>query len=714
MIRLVYRSDVHLAVQPPQSRTDDWASTVMGKLDQVAEIAREVGAQAILDGGDFFHIKSPGRTTHDLVRQVSAAHAGYVLVYANVGNHDCKYGDLTFLSESPLGVLFASGVFKQCFNEHEAVFESRGVKVRVVGIPYHGKVYDKDRLKALKKGDETYLVVMAHLLAAPSGGEMFGGEDILAYSELADLAPDVWCFLPGTKIVDWNSRQIDIESVSESLAVGGRSGPVVIENVHPVREVNEDVVILDVEGVPSTLIPGVTSEHPFWVARGLRCRLPSRANRRCHPDKPRGAHPCCFCQDLPDVRPEWVGAGKITAGDYVSIPVRSIPSGGSVWEPGLARLLGYYLAEGHGILNHSREPTAGVGWSFHLDERDLHADVRRLVDEYFGVEVHEHPLERYGQQCMQLCAYGEAVASFMHEHGGRYAGQKEMSAAVWGLSAAARLELLVGWLLGDGHARAPGRYDRTKVEVMGATVSPNLASQMHALALSIGLRPFYTIRPAGQVTWPHGHVSDTLPCHILSFYGDDAGMLGARLGVVFPEREKTKVAGFFRDGLYWARVRGVTRQWYRGPVHNIRTSTHEYIAGLFLTHNCFGHWHKNQGVTRLPGGKYVVNIGSLTRGALTEDEVTRVPECAVLSFDSHRVLVDQRPLKVQAASEVFDLVGRTRQEARAMTVDAFVESIKTTLTKTPELSLLDQVRALDVPDKVRERMVAYLEAEGAS
>ena len=321
MIRLVWRTDVHLAAEAPQSRTDDWVDTILDKLDQVSAIAQEVGAQAILDGGDFWHIKMPSRTPHELVSRVSAAHAGYPCkVYGNIGNHDCKYGDYAFLPESPLGVLFNTGVFQRCYDQHEALFTKDGITVRVVGIPYHGKKYDLNRLTTITKGTEDYLVVMAHLLASPAGGEMFGAEDIVPYAELANLDPDMWCF---------------------------------------------------------------------------------------------------------------------------------------------------------------------------------------------------------------------------------------------------------------------------------------------------------------------------------------------------------------------------------------------------------GHWHKNQGVTRV-GKKVIVNIGSLTRGSLSEDEVARSPECAVISFSKQGIVVDRRPLRVKPAADVFDLVGRVRQEARAMTVDAFVESVKTTLTATPVLSLLDQVRGLDAPNEVKERLISYLEAEGAT
>jgi DNA repair exonuclease SbcCD nuclease subunit len=182
-------------------RTDNWTQTVLGKLDQIRRVAEAVGASAVLDGGDFFHIKSPGRNSHRLIRQTADAHAGYTCpVYATVGNHDCVYGDIDYLDQQPLGVLFATGVFKRLYDEHEAWFDSRDpesgevVTVRVVGVPYHGTQYDMERLRSIKKGKEDWLVCVAHLLASPKGGTMFEGEDIVKYADLADLDPDMFCF----------------------------------------------------------------------------------------------------------------------------------------------------------------------------------------------------------------------------------------------------------------------------------------------------------------------------------------------------------------------------------------------------------------------------------------------------------------------------------------------------------------------------------------
>lgn len=168
---------------------------MIGKLVQVGEIAERVGASAVLDGGDFFDIKSPTRNSHSLVRRVIELHRKYPCpVYANVGNHDCVYGDYSYLHQQPLGVLFGSEAFKRCYDEYEADLTKSGIRVRVVGIPYHGTKYELERFSKIKKGSEDYLVVMAHTLASPTGGTLFESEDVIKYGDLDTLDADVFCF----------------------------------------------------------------------------------------------------------------------------------------------------------------------------------------------------------------------------------------------------------------------------------------------------------------------------------------------------------------------------------------------------------------------------------------------------------------------------------------------------------------------------------------
>lgn len=194
-INLVWRTDVHLSDRAPSSRTDDWADAVFDKLGQVRDLAREVNAAAIIDGGDFFHIKSPGRNSHALVNRTAEHHSTYPCpVYCTPGNHDSVYGDYSFLPQQPLGVLYSTGVYKRLYDEHEAVFTHDGITVRVVGIPYHGTSYDMERFTSIVKGDEDILICVAHVLASHKGGTMFEGEDIIKYADLVDTAPDVYLF----------------------------------------------------------------------------------------------------------------------------------------------------------------------------------------------------------------------------------------------------------------------------------------------------------------------------------------------------------------------------------------------------------------------------------------------------------------------------------------------------------------------------------------
>jgi DNA repair exonuclease SbcCD nuclease subunit len=197
MIKLIWRTDVHMADHTPRRRSGSWTEDVVRKLAWIGDLASQVDATAVLDGGDFFDVKSPSKNSHSLVRETFQAHKDYPCpVYGLVGNHDVKYGKYAYLPEQPLGVLFSSGLFKEFGDDKDIIFEEGDLKVRVVGVPYHGTEYDFDRLKSIQKGDEDYLLVACHLLARKGKtGTMFEGEDIVGYDFLNEITDvDGWFF----------------------------------------------------------------------------------------------------------------------------------------------------------------------------------------------------------------------------------------------------------------------------------------------------------------------------------------------------------------------------------------------------------------------------------------------------------------------------------------------------------------------------------------
>jgi len=209
-LAFIFRTDVHSADKNPVSWKASYPDEICSNLEQIGELAAKHNAAAVLDGGDFFHVKASTRNSHGLVAKTADIHAGYPCpTWIVPGNHDIAYNNLDTLDrQQPLRVLFASGVFHRL---GEATFgpssngsrydkladDGSGPTVRVVGVPY-SMTRTVDDLRAIKKGDEDHLIAIVHNLASedpPPGVDEFFGEPVFRYEDLAsDDGPDVWCF----------------------------------------------------------------------------------------------------------------------------------------------------------------------------------------------------------------------------------------------------------------------------------------------------------------------------------------------------------------------------------------------------------------------------------------------------------------------------------------------------------------------------------------
>jgi len=195
-IAFIFRTDVHVADKPPTSWKGNYTAEVFDSLRQVGELAREHQATAVLDGGDYFHVKVPSRNSHGLIFDTGAVHKDYPCpVYSIEGNHDITGNNLNSIEDQPLGVLYVSGIFKHL---REEVFEHEGLRVRVVGLPYNPS-RDLAEIQAMRKqpGDDC-LIAVVHALAGedpPAHVEEFFGEPVFRYSSLIfEGGPDVFCF----------------------------------------------------------------------------------------------------------------------------------------------------------------------------------------------------------------------------------------------------------------------------------------------------------------------------------------------------------------------------------------------------------------------------------------------------------------------------------------------------------------------------------------
>lgn len=135
MSKVLLMGDWHLSDRPPSSCTEDYLEDLFDLGDQALEVAKERGVSAIVQAGDWFHVKMPSRNSHKLViRSIEWAKQAPCPVFVVPGNHDMSNDRLESLNEGqPLGAVIRS----------EAVEMLQGwpkdrdpLELRIYGVPW--------------------------------------------------------------------------------------------------------------------------------------------------------------------------------------------------------------------------------------------------------------------------------------------------------------------------------------------------------------------------------------------------------------------------------------------------------------------------------------------------------------------------------------------------------------------------------------------------
>jgi DNA repair exonuclease SbcCD nuclease subunit len=195
-LSFIFRTDTHVADKSPASWKADYPAEIWSNLVQIGALAHKYEANAVLDGGDFFHVKASSRNPHSLIIKTAEIHAAYPCpTFCVEGNHDIQYNNLETLNRQPLGVLYATGVFKHL---REQVFKDGDLQVRVVGVPYNPHLTTAELRTIKKKPGDNYLVAVVHALAGenpPPEVEDFFNEPVFRYGDLVQNdGPDIWMF----------------------------------------------------------------------------------------------------------------------------------------------------------------------------------------------------------------------------------------------------------------------------------------------------------------------------------------------------------------------------------------------------------------------------------------------------------------------------------------------------------------------------------------
>ncbi len=129
-----------------------------------------------------------------------------------------------------------------------------------------------------------------------------------------------------------------------------------------------------------------------------------------------------------------------------------------------------------------------------------------------------------------------------------------------------------------------------------------------------------------------------------------------------------------------------------------------------------GHYHIDQGIHE-QNGKYFINIGSFTRGTLSDEDIDHNPQIGYIKIavDEGEVTYALRSinLKVKPSSEVFDLVKREQEKQENKEIELFVEKLASEVVEETatdkEKSINDLIDSMSIVKEVRDRALYFIQ-----
>lgn len=157
-----------------------------------------------------------------------------------------------------------------------------------------------------------------------------------------------------------------------------------------------------------------------------------------------------------------------------------------------------------------------------------------------------------------------------------------------------------------------------------------------------------------------------------------------------------------------------------GMLYRERLYGYDELAKLPADIFVLGHYHVDQGIYE-EGGKYFMNIGSLSRGTQTEEDINHHPQIGLIKIS----MEDGKPpefvlrsikLKIKPASEIFNMVKKEEEKREKEEIQLFVEKLAAEASKGPvdkSKTIEDIIASMDMAKVIRDRVMHFIqEAQG--
>jgi ribonucleoside-diphosphate reductase alpha chain len=252
--------------------------------------------------------------------------------------------------------------------------------------------------------------------------------------------------------------------------------------------------------------------------------------------------------------------------------------------PDLARLCGYYVAEG------SIGPDERyVRFVFAKDEVEYHRDMIQLVEKIFGARINRSDSSFGNWTTINI--YSRPVVAWFREHFGSGSNKKKLP--VWLQFADKEIQesFLIGVMRGDGlyfekTYVVPSRPNPKVFRSLRLTLSnPGLIQQMWQMCLRLGYDA--SIRTV-DTTYVTPNASETAQIGLPPLQSRDLVMKAYGIDLPAPDARYIRKT-IVRDNEHvYFEVESITRQNFDGVVYNCEVDEdHSYVTEGVIVHNCF-------------------------------------------------------------------------------------------------------------------------------
>lgn len=129
-----------------------------------------------------------------------------------------------------------------------------------------------------------------------------------------------------------------------------------------------------------------------------------------------------------------------------------------------------------------------------------------------------------------------------------------------------------------------------------------------------------------------------------------------------------------------------------------------------------GHYHSDQGIQIFKNSgkdQIFINVGAISRGALTEENIKRDPKIGIVSVIKNENKISYKcnvaKLKVRPTDEIFDIVTHERTKKEKKEAQEFVEKLKTEILTIPkENHISDEINKLNLEKKILDKVNYFL------